>query len=353
MFDLKKQIRWAQVKTGIIISIALVILFLGVFFAGSIDRVVNPKVSIKATMSDVKGLKKGAPVWIYGIEEGSVQNINLDPQYGTVVTISVYKKVLRFLKKDATATVLTMGLLGDKYVELSPGTSKAAPLAEGDMINGAAQTDLKDVMETAGQSIKKVTEFVDKMGKLVEKIESSKGTLSRFLDDPALYDNLKASTKNLAAITSDITNGKGSVGLLLKDPSLYERLSASSKSLEAFSKKLESGSGTLNKLLDDDQLYARLLGAATSADEVGKKLNSPSGTIGKLIADPSLYENLSAASQRLSSILDRIDKGEGAAGVLFRDDATAAELKETVKELRMLTEDIRKRPSRYFKFSLF
>ncbi|MDA8432188.1 MAG: MlaD family protein, partial [Nitrospiraceae bacterium] len=254
MFDLKKQIRWAQITSGLIITVALVVLFLGVFFAGSIERIINPKIRINAMMSDVKGLKRGAPVWIYGIEEGSVEDISLDPQHGTVVTLSIYKKVLGFLKKDATVTVLTMGLLGDKYVELSPGTPNAAPLAEGDMVRGTAQIDLKDVMETGGQSIKKVTEFIDKLGSLVEKVDTSKGTISRLLDDPALYDNLKESSRNLAAITSNIRNGKGTVGLLMTDPSLYERLSASSKSLEGFSRKLETGSGTLNKLLEDDQL---------------------------------------------------------------------------------------------------
>jgi phospholipid/cholesterol/gamma-HCH transport system substrate-binding protein len=353
MFDLKKQIRWAQITSGIIISIALVILFLGVFFAGSIERIINPKVSIEAAISDVKGLKKGAPVWVYGIEEGSVEDISLDPKYGTVVRISVYKKVIGVLKKDATASVLTMGLLGDKYVELSPGSQNATPLAPGDMIHGTAQIDLKDMMETGGQSIKKVTEFIDKMGGLVEKIEASNGTFSRFLDDPSLYDNLKESSRNLAAITEDIKEGRGTIGLLMKDPSLYERLSASSKSMESFSRKLESGSGTLNKLLDDDVLYTKLVGAASSAEEVGKKLNSSSGTIGKLIANPELYENLNLASQRISVILEKIEKGEGAAGLLVGDNETAEELKETVKELRMLTEDIRKQPRRYFKFSLF
>lgn len=58
MFDLKKQLRWAQVKVGIIISLALVILFLSVFFAGSINKLLHPKVEIKAAMRDVKGLKK-------------------------------------------------------------------------------------------------------------------------------------------------------------------------------------------------------------------------------------------------------------------------------------------------------
>lgn len=353
MFDLKKQIRWAEITSGIIISLALIILFFGVFFAGSIERIINPKVRIKATLSDVKGLKKGAPVWVYGLEEGSVEDISLEPQHGTVVTISVYKKVLGVLKKDATASVLTMGLLGDKYVELSPGSPNAVPLSPGDMIRGTAQIDLKDVMETGGESIRKVTDFIDKVGRIVEKIETSKGTLSRFLEDPSLYDNLKESSRNLAAITGDIRGGQGTIGLLVKDTSLYERLSASSKSLERFSRKLERGSGTLNKLLEDDLLYAKLVGAASSAEEVGKKLNSPSGTIGKLIADPELYQNLNLASKRLNSILERIERGEGAAGVLVGDNETATELKETVKELRLLTEDIRKEPTKYFNFRLF
>lgn len=353
MFDLKKQLRWAQVKVGIIISLALVILFLSVFFAGSIDKLLHPKVEIKAAMRDVKGLKKGAPVWVYGIEEGSVENISLDPHYGTVVTLSIVKGVLGYLRKDSTASVLTMGLLGDKYIELTPGTSKAEPLKAGDVIAGTAQIDLKEVMEAGGASMQKMNDFIQKLGKLVEKIETSKGSLAGFLDDPALYDNLKESSRNLSLITKDIRNGRGTAGMLVKDPSLYERLASASKSLEGFSRKIESGSGTMNKLIEDDLLYNRLVGAASSMEELGKKLNSSSGTFGKLIENPELYENLNRASLHISSILDRIDNGEGAAGVLIRDEEMAKDLKETVRELKKLTEDIRQQPRRYFKFSVF
>lgn len=353
MFDLKKQLRWAQVKVGIIISIALAILFFSVFFAGSIERLIHPKIGIKAAMRDVKGLKKGAPVWVYGIEEGSVENISLDPRYGTVVTISIYKGVLGYLKKDSTASVLTMGLLGDKYIELNPGTSKAEPLKAGDVIAGTTQIDLKEVMEAGGASMQKMNDFIEKLGKVVEKIETSKGTLARFLDDPSLYDNLKESSRNLSLIAKDIGNGRGTLGMLVKDPAVYERMASASKSLEGFSRKLESGSGTMNKLMEDDLLYNRLVGAASSVEEFGKKLNNPSGTFGRLIESPELYENLNRASLRISSILERIDKGEGAAGTLIRDEEVAEDLKETVKELKKLTTDIREQPRRYFKFSLF
>jgi len=353
MFDLKKQVRWAQIKTGIILTLALGILFLSVFFAGSIERLLYPKVTIKAAVSDVKGLKNGAPVWVYGIEEGSVEDISLDSKYGTVVTISVYKKVLGFLRKDSTASVLTMGLLGDKYVELNPGTSKSPPLEAGEMIRGVSQIDLKDVMATSGQSVQKINDFIEKMGRLAERLEKSKGTLSNFLEDPSLYNNLKESSRYLSLIARDISEGRGTIGMLVKDPSLYERLASTSKSLEGFSKKLEKGSGTLNKLVEDDLLYNRLVGATSSLETFGNKLNNSSGTVSKLIEDPALYDNLRSTSLRINSILEKIDKGEGTAGALIGDKEMAKEVKETVVELKKLMEDIKERPHKYFKFSVF
>ncbi|TAN39934.1 MAG: MCE family protein [Nitrospirae bacterium] len=353
MFDLKKQLRWAEMKVGIIISLALMILFLSVFFAGSIERMLHPKVRIKAAISDVKGLKGGAPVWVYGIEEGTVEDISLDPKYGTVVSILIYKNVLGYLKKDSTASVMTMGLLGDKYIELTPGASGAEPLKAGDMIRGTTQLDMKDVMETGAISMKKINDFIEKMGNLVGKIESSKGSIGMLIDDPSLYNNLKESAMNLSRITKEIESGKGTIGMLMKDPSLYERLASTSRSLEGFSRKLDNSTGTLHKLIEDDLLYARLTGAAASLDEFGKKLNRSSGTLNRLIEDPELYENLNSASKRITSVLERIDNGEGPAGMLVRDDELSREVKETVSQLNKLMQDIREHPKRYFKFSVF
>lgn len=353
MFDLKKQLRWAEMKVGFIISLALMILFLSVFFAGSIERMINPKVRIKAAISDVKGLKGGAPVWVYGIEEGTVEDISLDPKYGTVVSILIYKNVLGYLKKDSTASVMTMGLLGDKYIELTPGASGAEPLKAGDMIRGTTQLDMKDVMETGATSMKKINDFIENLGNLVQKIESSKGSIGLLIDDPSLYNNLKESAMNLSRITKEIESGKGTIGMLVKDPTLYDRLASTSKSLEGFSRKLENGTGTLNKLISDDLLYARLSGAAASMDEFGKKLNKSSGTINRLVEDPELYDNLNNASKRITSILERIDNGEGAAGMLVKDDELSREVKETVGQLKKLMEDIREQPKKYFKFSIF
>src|SRR4030043_1969366 len=117
MFDIKKQFLWSKLKVGLVVTLALFTLFITVFFASSIENLLSPKVELKAQIQNVKGLRKGAPVWVSGIEVGSVKNISLDTGYGTIVTLSINKDAMEFLRKDSEATIMTMGLLGDKYIE--------------------------------------------------------------------------------------------------------------------------------------------------------------------------------------------------------------------------------------------
>jgi phospholipid/cholesterol/gamma-HCH transport system substrate-binding protein len=353
MFDIKKQLRWSKLRAGLIITIALLLLFFTVFFAGSIDKIFSPTVQVRAAINDVRGLKQGAPVWISGVEVGSVTDITLNPEEGTIVTMAVKRRDLKFVRRDSVASVLTLGLLGDKYIELSPGTPQSPIVHPGELIKGTTPIEIKDVMETGAMSIKKMNDFMEKLGHLVTKIETSKGSLSKFIEDPALYDNLQKASKSLSTIADDINSGRGSMGMLIKDRSLYDRLAETSSSMEAFSRKLAGGSGTLNKLVEDTTLYDRLSGTAASMEAFSSKLNKSSGTISKLMDDPELYDNLNKASKELSLILEKVDKGKGTAGALISDEELAQELKGTIKELKELTADIKENPGRYFKFSLF
>ena len=298
MFDIKKQLMWSKLRAGLIITIALLLLFFTVFFAGSIDKIFSPKTQIRAVIGDVRGLRRGAPVWISGVEVGSVADIALNPEGGTLVTMSVKKTDLKFVRSDSVASVLTLGLLGDKYIELSPGSPQAPPVHPGELIKGASPIEMKDIMETAATSVQKMNDFIEKLGHLVTKVETSKGTLAKFLEDPALYNNLKEATESLSKIADDINNSRGSLGMLIKDRSLYDKLSETSSSMEQFSRRLAVSSGTINKLIEDPTLYDRLNGTAASMEAFSKKLNKSSGTLSRLMEDPELYDNLNKASKK-------------------------------------------------------
>jgi phospholipid/cholesterol/gamma-HCH transport system substrate-binding protein len=319
MFDIKKQLQWSKLKVGLVITVALCTLFVTVFFAGGIENLLSPKVELKAQLQNAKGLRKGAPVWLSGIEVGSVKSISLNPEYGTIITLSVDKKDLKFLGKDSEASVLTMGLLGDKYVELSSGSPGAEPIKPGDMIKGAAMIDLKDAVEISVSSIKKMSDFINKLDNLVTKFEKGDGTAVKFLTDPEIYNNLMDISKNLSGVLHEIRDGQGTITMLLHDPSLYNRM----------------------------------LTATSSVEELTLALNNRQGTLRQLAEDPALYENLNKASQQLSSILEKIEAGEGIAGDLITDEKLASDLENTIADMRELTKDMKSNPRKYFKFSLF
>src|SRR5208282_1037516 len=187
MFDMKKQLMWSKLKVGVVISLALILLLITVFFAGGIQNMFSSQVLIKAQIKDVRGLRQGAPVWVSGIEIGSVKRISLHPEYGTLVTMSIKQSALPYIRSDSYANVMTQGLLGDKYIELNTGTLEAGQIKPGTIIKGVAQLEVKDLVDASSVSLAKVTEFVDKVGSILDHFEKSEGTVAKLLKDPTLY----------------------------------------------------------------------------------------------------------------------------------------------------------------------
>lgn len=385
MFDMRKQLKWSKLKVGMVITLALLVLLVAIFFAGGIEKMISPRIDLKVQFQDVRGLRKGAPVWIFGAEVGSVRDIRLDRTLGAVVTISLKKDVQGFLRKDARASIMTMGLLGDKYIELSTGSPKAEPIEPQEMIKGAVPVEISEIMETAGISIAKVGDVINRLDNLILKIDEGEGTLAKFLSDPSIYDNLNQSAKILSLTLEEIKTSRGSLKMLVEDPSLYQRMVSAVSSIEKLAKetnesikemtrKVNEGQGTLKKLLEDPSLYDKALAVVSKIEHLtgnverisqdietfSRGLNEKTGTLKRMIDDPSLYDNLNQSSARLTSILKRIDQGEGAAGALLKDKALIEELNVTLEEfrgaageLKELLKDIKANPKKYFKFSIF
>jgi phospholipid/cholesterol/gamma-HCH transport system substrate-binding protein len=353
MYSYIKQLRWAQLKVGVVITIALFIALFTILFAGNIEKLFIPKVTVYAMFQDVKGLRSGAPVWFSGVEIGSVSSIDFLSDRNLKVTMSVKHDSLKFLRKDSGAQVNTFGLLGDKYIEISPGTREMEALGPGDTIQGVSRLEIQDIVHTSQESIERISEFVNMLEEMLSKIDRGEGTVAKFLKDPDLYNNLKETTRGLSDVVDRLEEGRGSMGRLLKDEALYADISSSAQDIKLFAENLKASEGTLNRVINDPALYERFLRASESLDLFTQKVNTSRGTLNRLIEDESLYANLNKVSERLGLILDRIDRGEGVVGKLVQDDELSDELVTTLKELNALVKDIKEHPTKYFKFSLF
>lgn len=316
MFDRKKQIKWASLRVGIVITVTLLIIFLVIVFSGGIQDLFKERTYLQIYISDVKGLRKGAPVRIAGVDVGEVKEIKLHKLYGTIVTISIDKEVLNYLRSDAKATVQTIGLLGDKYIEIYTGES-SLPFKPSTGLQGYPQTEVREIINIASSTMSKIESLISKLDDLVIKIDKAQGTIPKLLNDPSLYNNLNATVLELKSTIQDINSG--SIGMLAKDKELYQKLSTTVNNLE----------NTTNKIASSE------------------------GSLGKLINDPMLYDNLVRTTQKLEKLIEEIDKSEGTASLLLKDKKTADDIKESIKEIKELIQEIKKNPKKFFKFSVF
>jgi phospholipid/cholesterol/gamma-HCH transport system substrate-binding protein len=326
MYQLKKNLRWSLLKSGTLITLSLVVVFLAILYAGTLKQIFTPSFEVRAHVRDVKGLRQDAPVWLFGTEVGYVKNIRLDPIYGTIVTMSVDKSVELYIRSDSKAEILTMGLLGDKYVELNPGLPESPPLQQGALLEGSSPGELSGLIEGGRRTIYKIGQLADKADELIEEISHGKGTLSKLIIEPTLYDRLERSAAALESTVEEIQRSRGTLKLMVEDPSLYNRALSAVSSIERITKNLETGQGSL----------------------------------GKFMREPQLYENLNRSAKELDSVLKEMNTGKGMAAAFLRDEDLVRQVKESLADVRAVAEEmksllknIEEHPEKYFKFSIF
>jgi len=256
IFDYTKNLKWSKLRVGILGTAALFIIFLIVIFATNVGSLFERTTTIYSDFSDIKGLKPGAPVRLSGVQIGSVKGVHFKSAGAVRVSMSIKEDYLRLLAKDSVAAVNTMGILGDKYIELSAGTNGRLP--PGGIIAGTTPFDIQTLAGSGNTAIAKLGEVAEKLDHILSLIEGGNGSASKFIKDPSLYNNLNASTKGLTEILGSLNKSNGTLNKLIVNKSLYENLDASSKKLSSILDRLDKGEGTLGGLTKDGRVSREL-----------------------------------------------------------------------------------------------
>ncbi|MFW5813112.1 MAG: MlaD family protein [Fibrobacterota bacterium] len=296
MYEIKRKLMWSSLKTGIVITLGIILFFLGIFFSGNLTELFSPKQQVKIHFRNINGLRPGAPVWLYGIEVGNVNNIRLIDS-GTVVTASVLKKYFPIIKQDAVVHIMTMGLLGDKYLEISPGSETASSLRPGGYIRGKESVGFEQIMSSFSTSLSHIEHLARNMETLVNDFHSSDGTISRLIKDPALYNEMTEATKQLMFLVSRIRNSNGSFMEFVDNPDLYKNLTSASKKFDQVITKIDSGNGLAASLVDDTEMAEDFNEVFSSLRETSQRFSKTASSMDSLLTDvkknPRKYFNFS------------------------------------------------------------
>jgi phospholipid/cholesterol/gamma-HCH transport system substrate-binding protein len=135
----------SEIKAGLVVVLAIILLTVMIFMVGNFRF--KESYPVKLRFNFISGLEVNAPVRFAGAEVGKVKEIRLLPDDALAnieVTLMVDKEAR--VKKDTQAYINTLGLIGEKYVELSPGTKSSPLLGPDEIIIGNDPTQMDQIL---------------------------------------------------------------------------------------------------------------------------------------------------------------------------------------------------------------
>lgn len=332
------------IRVGLLVVIAIVVAVAGVLLIGGQNQLFASKHEYFILFNNVGGLNPGNPVQLNGVDVGRVKRVVLptDPEVEDIrVDITVESRYAGRVRENSQAAIKTLGLLGDKYIELTSGSPEAPPIPDGGQISTAPTTSIDELLaggenmmdnviaisfslrnilagmergegilgrliaegEEADSIIQSVRGTVEAMERIADNVESGDGPLPRLLNDRDLALRVDRSLTRLESVLAKVDEGQGALPKLLNDPETAAQvdqtlaeLESAAAGLSAFVEEVETSDGLLQRLLTDEEygreVSDRLRDVVLQVDKVSRQITEGDGTLARLIEDPEIYRSV-------------------------------------------------------------
>ena len=304
-----------EVRIGLLVSIATVILFIGFYFLKGANVFSNDK-EYYCFYTNVEGLQNSANVQIKGLNVGHVSRLELMDGKGVRVVISLGKHIE--IPQGTVASLASFDLLGTKMIRLDLG-------------NGSGTIEPGATLPTAQEAgmIDNVT------AALTPRLQELKITIAAF-DSTLRGVNVLVGQENQQAIASALQSVKTTAQNLSSITGVLDKETAEMSSI------IHNTNSITGNLVTENDTVKRILANASKIS--GQLANAP---IQKTITD------LQGTIAQLQGIVQKINTSQGTLGLLINNKDMYNNLNSTLHSLNGLMEDIETHPSRYINVSVF
>lgn len=288
---------------GVFLIVALAILAYAVYRVGDLFDVFADRYIVVTLVTRADGLLEGAPVTLAGQRVGQVEAIEFLPvdsrRENLGIQMSINEDVREHVRADSYAQVRTQGLLGDKYIDIAPGSPSAPIVEPWDTIRGVDPVDTEELLASADATLDEIQAVAADLRMITGMLLSGQGTLGQLLVNDALYTRMAAAAGELESLLAAIHQSDGTLARIVRDPALYDELVGAVARVDSLAALALGGQGTLARLLRDDEAYERLLDMIAHADTAIAAfggalgaLTTGDGSLQRLLTDPALYDQL-------------------------------------------------------------
>ncbi len=300
MEDYKKKI-----QLGLFVAGGVVLFLAALFYLGKENNLFNKTFTVLAVFKNVEGLNSGDNVWLSGVKIGTVKDVTIVTEGKVIVSMALKEKQNQFIKKDATASVGSDGLVGNKIVVIRPGLSKTE-IDDYDTINSQSPVDTQDVINLAkdvGTNTKSIT---GDLKLIIEKINRGEGLLGEIVNDGEISQDIRATisllkvasnntlrvSQKMDGLLTEVQHGQGLMAHLLNDSSYTNSFKAALKDISEVGANAKTISADLQKITDQlnskDNIVHVLIADSSAANDLKKTITTAT------MASEKLDENMTA-----------------------------------------------------------
>jgi phospholipid/cholesterol/gamma-HCH transport system substrate-binding protein len=312
--------------------------------------------TLKAYTSEAGGLREGAQVRLAGVAVGNLKRIQISPYPERARAVELVMSVARTyqdqIRADSKASIETVGLLGESYVNLTRGSPGQEVIPDGGVLKSSEEADIKRVVQNANDVIINLRVLSAKLNDITGQIQSGKGSVGKLVYDQTLYNRLSKTTDTLDRVVTRVEQGGGTLGKLMADETLYKTTVATVDRLNKVLDDVQHGPGSLAKFVSDPAVYNNVNHMVAQANSLLEGINQGHGSLGKLAKDPQLYDRMNQTFDHFDKVSSRMAEGQGTLGKFSTDPTLYNNLSESSQSLRSFLTEFQKNPKKYLTLKL-
>jgi phospholipid/cholesterol/gamma-HCH transport system substrate-binding protein len=302
-----------EIKVGIFVLIACLVLVFMTIKVGPGIFLPRDTYEVDVFFNNVAGLRTNAPVEIAGIEVGLVQAIRLEDNRARV-TLMIYPNVR--IRADASAIIRTRGVIGDRFVEIVPGSEAVPVIGDGGRIVYSKSPADMDMLFA-------------KVGEIAEDIRLVARSTANVFGGPQGEQDLRLAFESLrdAAV--------GLNAMVQTNAEIVEQVAINFRNFSADLRDISRANkdGIERIVTNLDAASQELKGTLEQTRIVLSRIEGGEGALARLVNDPAMGQDLRETMASLESVSRRLDEGQGTLGRLIHDEAMADELNRTLEGL--------------------
>jgi phospholipid/cholesterol/gamma-HCH transport system substrate-binding protein len=341
--------RTREIRVGLVILAAMLVLAAGIFLIGSKNNLFARKTRYYVEFNSVSGLKPGSPVQLDGVDVGAIEKvvlsenpqkkdirvwIRIDQDYTARIRGPVNPNALVKDQVASRARIKTLGLLGDKFIDINSGSTIYPPIPEEGLILAAQPTNVDALIASGEDVMDNVVEISHSLNKILARMERGEGILGQLTSDTPegrrLQGSLVGASESLERIALKVENGQGPIPRLLNDRAMADQLARSLDRFQGLLDQAQNGPGLLPGLLNDPSSRAEFNETLASLHQVARDLQvftadleSSDALLPRLVKDKEygreVTEQIRQLVRNLNEVSAKIDKGNGSAAKLIND----------------------------------